>query len=318
MKKKVFLFSAAILVSFLIASYIQVPELKDNGSTDLASENQVSDYSINWWREDSSDIRFLKQNFCQTARSTVNGNLSRDYRVCLNRDGFRDRNYSVEKPENKTRIIALGDAVTFGIGVDNNETWPSHLEKDLKEKSSNGYQVLNFGFPFKSTKEEVIWFNRTARKYDPDIVVLQYMANDAQNISRVDELEKELVRNRSGSGGGDSVDARKQAIKIERQERKDMSIGKEMAVVEKYLLKLNKFSKEDDFDVLVFYHGTEASKRHLDYINRSVREKGWELTVSDLSKSSTFGDSFYLNSRGNRLLASDLSRELVRENYIRQ
>lgn len=326
MRKEVLVFIVAILCSFLVANYLHAPDFESNGLSsdkeyrndlnETNSESKGSDNSINWWKEDDSEIRYLKENFCQTARSTIKNNLSEEYRVCLNRDGFRDRNFSVEKPENSTRVIALGDAVTFGIGVENNETWPSYLEKDLQKRYGDSYQVLNFGFPFKSTKEEVIWFNRTSRKYDPDIVVLQYMPNDAQNISRVDELEEEISRNSSHRGQEESIDAREQAIKIERMERKNMSIDNEMETVENYLGKLERFSREDDFNVFVFYHATEVSKRHLNYLNKSVREKGWILTVSDLNKSSTFGNSFYLNSQGNKILASDLSRELGSESYL--
>ncbi len=63
--------------------------------------------------------------------------------VSINADGFRsnDNNFSFDKYS----ILTVGDSFTFGSQVNNNETWPSCLERKLKLSVSNagvaGYGV---------------------------------------------------------------------------------------------------------------------------------------------------------------------------------
>lgn len=283
-------------------------------------ENEVAEpptpekqYQPDWWNEDSyRGVDLMKTNFCQESRIAVATELTPYYEVCLNKDGFRDINYSVKKPEGTTRIAALGDAVTFGQGVENNETWPSYLQRSLERRyPSQNFQVMNYGIPFVGTKQEVIWFNRTGRKYDPDIVVLQYMDNDPQNLTRVSELTTRY-RNRLPENASESKlsQANRRALKVERMERKNMSVEEEMEVVERYLDRLEAYSEKDDFEVMILYYGTQHTTRHLEYLRKSAQERGWELKLSDLDQNQTFGSSFYLTPEGHNRTAQDVVERL--------
>lgn len=55
--------------------------------------------------------------------------------LSINSEGFRsnDNNFSF----NKYSILTVGDSFTFGSQVNNNETWPSCLERELKLSVSN-------------------------------------------------------------------------------------------------------------------------------------------------------------------------------------
>ena len=55
--------------------------------------------------------------------------------VRINSDGFRDKNYSIEKPNGVFRIVAIGDSLTFGFGVESEESYPKVLEKNLNSKN---------------------------------------------------------------------------------------------------------------------------------------------------------------------------------------
>jgi len=53
----------------------------------------------------------------------------------INRHGFREREFSVTKPSNTVRILALGDSVTAGNGVpDYTRTYPQLLERALNRR----------------------------------------------------------------------------------------------------------------------------------------------------------------------------------------
>ena len=59
--------------------------------------------------------------------------------VTLNSLGYRDFEYSLERPNNTFRILMLGDSMTFGSGIDKiSDTYPKQLEvllnKDSKQK----------------------------------------------------------------------------------------------------------------------------------------------------------------------------------------
>ena len=50
-------------------------------------------------------------------------------KIRTNSMGVRDREYDKKKPENTYRIIGLGDSVTFGANIDENETFLNILEE---------------------------------------------------------------------------------------------------------------------------------------------------------------------------------------------
>lgn len=277
-------------------------------------------YRPRWWPSESdTSINLMRTNFCQKSRVTVASELSPYFEVCLNKDGFRDQNYSREKPANTLRVAALGDAVTFGLGVENNQTWPSHLEDSLDQKyEDRNIQTLNFGIPFVGTKEEVIWMNHTGRRYNPDLVVLQYMDNDAQNKTRVRQLEtrfrQKIPDNISGKRRADI--AKRRAIRYERNSRKNMSLTEEVKVVDKYLDKLEKYSYQDDFEVFIIYYTTQYTQRHLSYLKNVTAEKDWGFMVSNLDKNATYDVSFYLTPEGHRKTADQVAKNLSQKNFL--
>src|SRR5262249_20912445 len=66
--------------------------------------------------------------------------------VTINSKGLRDNEYDYEPRPGVTRILALGDSVTFGWGVRLEHTYPKVLERLLNHGASQGsYEVLNGG-----------------------------------------------------------------------------------------------------------------------------------------------------------------------------
>jgi lysophospholipase L1-like esterase len=52
----------------------------------------------------------------------------------INAQGFRDRERVRPKPSGMYRILVLGDSVTFGFGVQPEESFTRLLEAELKER----------------------------------------------------------------------------------------------------------------------------------------------------------------------------------------
>ena len=99
-----------------------------------------------------------------------------DYRISINRKGFR----GVDRPEVKTvrtrRILVLGSYQAFGIGVHDEETYSHQLELILNQNSEKlNYEVWNAG---RLSATAIIGLSSLKRKefweHGPDLVILDY------------------------------------------------------------------------------------------------------------------------------------------------
>lgn len=97
--------------------------------------------------------------------------------VDINSDGLRDKEYQVEKGD-KYRIVFLGDSLTFGWGVEDEDTFATILETEMS--STQPTEIINFGTGNYNTEQEVNLFIEKGLKYNPDKVVLFYFINDAE------------------------------------------------------------------------------------------------------------------------------------------
>jgi lysophospholipase L1-like esterase len=116
----------------------------------------------------------------------------------INDDGFRGPNVPINKSINEFRIIVLGDSVTFGLGVNYTDTYPYYLERKLNQLNNNKkYTILNFGVPSYNTLQEVRMFILKGKKYNPDLVILQYHPNDIDDQNEFSRLYKEIKGTKS-------------------------------------------------------------------------------------------------------------------------
>jgi hypothetical protein len=115
----------------------------------------------------------------------------------FNRDGLRDRPHPLEKPPGTYRVVCLGDSVTFGYGFTRAEAWPQSLQ-DLVDARGPGVEVFSVALPGWSTRQERYAYERIARRYRPDAVVLAVVLNDMEdlhnNLSQPPRLLVELFK----------------------------------------------------------------------------------------------------------------------------
>lgn len=98
--------------------------------------------------------------------------------VDINSVGLRD-----DEPRpaaGQRRIVFLGDSLTFGWGVAQDDTFASRLEEQLSIDVPT--EVLNFGTGNYNTTQEVELFLEKGLAYEPDQVVLFYFINDAEPV----------------------------------------------------------------------------------------------------------------------------------------
>jgi lysophospholipase L1-like esterase len=99
-------------------------------------------------------------------------------RVAINSDGFRDRDYAVEKRVGTYRIAVIGDSITFAARLPAEERYPERLESKLRAGGKR-VEVLNLGVGGYDTLQEVVFLEQVGLKYRPDLVVVGYCINDA-------------------------------------------------------------------------------------------------------------------------------------------
>ncbi|MCR4324743.1 MAG: SGNH/GDSL hydrolase family protein [Candidatus Curtissbacteria bacterium] len=121
------------------------------------------------------------------------------HKVDTNSQGIRGREISLEKPQNTYRILLLGDSMTFGWGVNEEETFAKVLENNLNtwSKESNldtNFEVINAGFTGGKTLDSYyVFLNEMGLKYKPDLVVLNlFPYNDVTDLLEMnwDEVDE--------------------------------------------------------------------------------------------------------------------------------
>lgn len=101
--------------------------------------------------------------------------------------GFRGRHFSPPRSDSTLRVLAIGGSTTFGVGIDDRDTWPWQLETVLDSALAHAgsqyhdAEVINFGVPGYTTVESLIQFVLHGVHLKPDVVVLFHGLNDARN-----------------------------------------------------------------------------------------------------------------------------------------
>jgi lysophospholipase L1-like esterase len=93
--------------------------------------------------------------------------------------GFRDRPIA-EKASNMFRILCVGDSVTFGTGVANEETFPNLLEARLQQSAPAGkaIDVINAGVSAYNIRNIKGLLSQHLGTLRPDIVIYVFVEND--------------------------------------------------------------------------------------------------------------------------------------------
>jgi lysophospholipase L1-like esterase len=100
--------------------------------------------------------------------------------------GLRDREYSLQKPDAVFRIAAIGDSITYGMGIARGKSWVARLEDILNDRAVSGsprFEVLNFGVPGYHIGQVVERLRVHGLPHEPDLILYGYALNDPQEFS---------------------------------------------------------------------------------------------------------------------------------------
>ena len=92
-----------------------------------------------------------------------------------NSHGFRmDREVSRAKGADEVRVFVVGDSSTFGLGVDDGQTYSAVLERELAQRLGRPVTVINSGCPGHTSYQGMVLLTRYGLDLRPDLVIWAY------------------------------------------------------------------------------------------------------------------------------------------------
>ncbi len=120
------------------------------------------------------------------------------------------RSPPASKAKKGFRVLALGDSCTFGVGVEDEETWPAQLSRLLRGGEVDA-EVINAGVPGYTAFQGKRFLETRGLALEPDLVLVAFGFNDIDaempfsdaetaRMLAMSRLEAALVRSRVAYG----------------------------------------------------------------------------------------------------------------------
>lgn len=122
-----------------------------------------------------------------------NGDQTRLFPYRTNSLGLRDSDRPAKAP-GSTRVLVIGDSYTWGYAVAEEEAFPQVAERLLKERGHPDFEVINGGVPDYNSRQERQLLEQLLPAYQPDVVVLAYVVNDAEPATAMPNPPEEAYR----------------------------------------------------------------------------------------------------------------------------
>jgi hypothetical protein len=103
----------------------------------------------------------------------------------INKFGYRDKDWSVEKPEHTYRVAVLGDSYVAALEVEEDSTFMAIAQAELIAVRDENFEIMNFGRPGYTQSEELLILESDVMRFCPDmVVVFFYPGNDVCDVRK--------------------------------------------------------------------------------------------------------------------------------------
>jgi hypothetical protein len=199
----------------------------------------------------------------------------------FNNFGWRDRDWTVEKPSDVIRIAIIGDSFVEAFQVELDSTFIRIAERQLNSKlSGEKIQLMNFGRSGFTQTEQLWLLQNDVGTFSPDIVVVTFLPfNDIEDVRRETAPDNERPFYLASANGEMRLDVSfNQAAQFKTKSRVDI-IKRSSAFV----------------SLLAERYSMFKLQRDIEQQKQMVKSRTDKLT-SYLSLASIHSDAEYLNS----------------------
>jgi len=117
----------------------------------------------------------------------------KEYQVTVNSLGFRSvgpgGDIPIEEMQNKYRILAIGDSMTFGLFNNDEESYPYQLQQLLLKNGKNAV-VLNAGIGSSTITDFLYYLQKKGLDLKPDMVVIGFCKNDFNEMEELPAYQR--------------------------------------------------------------------------------------------------------------------------------
>ena len=125
-------------------------------------------------------VRVLKADK-PTATGYAPINTNRRFMRPKNSSGYRDLDRTIPKPAGVRRVVSLGDSFAWGASVEFEDGYLQRLERGLRRRRHEAWQVVNLALPGMNTVDEEAQLESEGMAFGPDVVLLGYVLNDSED-----------------------------------------------------------------------------------------------------------------------------------------
>lgn len=119
--------------------------------------------------------------------------FSMERRARINSLGFRGAEVSLQRAPGSLRILGLGNSITFGGGLADDETYLAHLKESLDLNFPDGFhEVLNAAIYGFTIRQYVPFLESVLPKVQPDMVLLGAAWRDLHYTPRFGQLQDKV------------------------------------------------------------------------------------------------------------------------------
>ncbi len=105
--------------------------------------------------------------------------------ISINRSGWRDEEWSRDKPDHVYRIAVLGDSFIEAFQIEQEKTFLARAEHLLHKSCTDSIQFMNFSRSGFTQTDQLYVLQKEASLFHPDMVILFFFPfNDIQDVNR--------------------------------------------------------------------------------------------------------------------------------------
>lgn len=121
--------------------------------------------------------------------------------ITVNSLGFRGKEVAIPKPPGRFRVVVIGDSLTLGWSVQDDETYAARLESLLRQRTAGrDVDVVNLGVGGYNTRQAVTWLSRHSARLQPDLVLVGFYSNDVPDALEDELSGTRIAADRPGAG----------------------------------------------------------------------------------------------------------------------